>query len=78
MSAPTISRSFQVAAILELLQVQLGRCRDVPHDHSRWVHRHHKVLGVFQGASLLSEDVNDLGENTGGDELSIMIIRWTS
>lgn len=78
MSAPTISRSFQVAAILELLQVQLGRCREVPHDHSRWVHRHHKVLGVFQGASLLSEDVNDLGENTVVDELSIMIIRWTS
>lgn len=78
MGIPTISRSSQVATVLELLQVQLGRCRDVPHDHSRWVHRHHKVLRVFQGASLLSEDVNDLGETTGVDEPSITIIGWTS
>lgn len=58
------SRSFQLAAIVELVQVQFGRCRDVPHDHSGWVDRHHKVSRVFQGASLLSEDINDLGEKT--------------
>lgn len=60
----TESRSFQFAAIVELVRVQFGRCRDVPHDHSGWVDRHHKVSRVFQGASLLSEDINDLGEKT--------------
>lgn len=58
----TESRSFQFPP--ELVRVQFGRCRDVPHDHSSWVDRHHKDSGVFQGASLLSEDINDLGKKT--------------
>lgn len=60
----TESRSFQFATIVGLVQVGFGRRREVPHDHSGWVDRHHKVSGVFQGASLLSEDINDLGEKT--------------
>lgn len=60
----TESRSFQFAVIVELARVHFGRCRDVPHDHPGWVDRHHKVSGVFQGASLLSERINDLGEKT--------------
>lgn len=41
-------------------QPVLGRSRDVPHDHSGGVDRHHKVCRVLHCVGLPAEDVSDL------------------
>lgn len=56
----SVGRPQVSAAFKELTEIEFGGRRDVPHDHPRGVHGHHKISGVFQRNGLLTENIIDL------------------